>query len=84
MLRENLNEIKNLGMESKKTNQLSKWLKKITITKINTTKLDIKIQWKEMLNEGIEKKKQINQENDWKQKQLKEYDQIKKKTNKIK
>jgi hypothetical protein len=79
MLRENLNEIKNLGMESKKTNQLSKWLKKITITKINTTKLDIKIQWKEMLNEGIEKKKQINQENDWKQKQLKEYDQIKKK-----
>ena len=61
MLRENLNEIKNLGMESKKTNQLSKWLKKITITKINTTKLDIKIQWKEMLNEGIEKKKQINQ-----------------------
>jgi hypothetical protein len=79
MLRENLNEIKNLGMESKKTNQLSKWLKKITITKINTTKLDIKIQWKEMLNEGIEKKKKINQENDWKQKQLKEYDQIKKK-----
>jgi len=60
MLRENLNEIKNLGMESKKTNQLSKWLKKITITKINTTKLDIKIQWKEMLNEGIEKKKQNN------------------------
>ena len=54
-------------------------IKKITITKIDTTKLDIKIQWKEMLNEGIEKKKQINQENDWKQKQLKEYDQIKKK-----
>ena len=79
MLRENLNEIKNLGMESKKTNQLSKWLKKITITKINTTKLDIKIQWKEMLNEGIEKKKKNNQENDWKKKQLKEYDQIKKK-----
>jgi hypothetical protein len=29
MLRENLNEIKSLGMElKKKTNELSKWLKK--------------------------------------------------------
>jgi hypothetical protein len=63
MLRENLNEIKSLEMESKKTNQLSKWLKKITIKKIDTTKLDIKIQWKEMLKEVIEEK-QINQEND--------------------
>jgi carbamoylphosphate synthase small subunit len=66
MLRKILNEIKSLGMKSKKTNQLSKWLKKITITKIDTTKLDIKIQWKEMLKERIEQK--INQENDWKQK----------------
>jgi hypothetical protein len=41
-------------------------IKKITIKKIDTTKLDIKIQWKEMLKERIEKK--INQENDWKQK----------------
>ena len=80
MLRKILNEIKSLGMKSKKTNQLSKWLKKITITKINTTKLDIKIQWKEMLNEGIEKKKiKSIKKNDWKRKQLKEYDQIKKK-----
>jgi hypothetical protein len=41
-------------------------IKKITIKKIDTTKLDIKIQWKKMLKERIEKK--INQENDWKQK----------------
>ena len=34
-------------------------IKKITIKKIDTTKLDIKIQWKEMLKERIEKKKSI-------------------------
>jgi hypothetical protein len=41
-------------------------IKKITIKRIGT-KLDIKIQWKEMLKDGIEEKK-INQENDWNQK----------------
>jgi hypothetical protein len=41
-------------------------IKNITI-KIIGTKLDIKNQWKEILKDGIEGK-QINQENDWKQK----------------
>jgi len=74
MLRENLNEIKCLGMELKKT-----------IIKRIGTKLDIKIQWKEMIKDGIKEKK-INQEIDWKKKELKEWEPnlIKKKTNKIK
>jgi hypothetical protein len=40
-----------------------RWNWKKTIIKITGTKLDIKIQWKEMLKDGI-KEKQINQEND--------------------
>jgi len=62
MLRENLNEIKCLGMELKKT-----------IIKRIGTKLDIKIQWKEMIKDGIKEKK-INQEIDWKKKELKEWE----------
>jgi len=65
MLRENLNEIKCLERELKKKNKSTKKIiKKITIKKIGT-KLDIKIQRKEILKDGIEEK-QINQENDWK------------------
>ena len=47
-------------------NWKNKSIKKITIKRIDT-KLDIKIQRKELLKDGIEEK-QINQENDWNQK----------------
>jgi len=57
MLRENLNEIKYLGMKLKK---------KKSIKKIGT-KLDIKIPWKEIFKDEIEEK-HVNQEKDWKQK----------------
>jgi len=63
MLREKLNEIQFLGMKlKKKTNQLRKWFKKITIKRIGT-KLYIKIQWKEMLKDEIEGK--INKSRKW-------------------
>jgi len=55
MARKNLNEIKCLGIELKK-----KSIKKITIKRTGT-RLDIKIKWKEMLNDGIEER-QIHQE----------------------
>jgi hypothetical protein len=73
------------GIEKKKNKSIKKWLK-ITIKRIGT-KLDIKIQWKEMHMDEIEER-QINQENDWKQKKIEikimrtKFD--KKKTNKIK
>jgi len=52
------------GIEKNKS--IKKIIKNITI-KIIGTKLDIKNQWKEIFKDGIEEK-QINQENDWKQK----------------
>jgi len=52
------------GIEKNKS--IKKIIKNITI-KIIDTKLDIKNQWKEIFKDGIEEK-QINQENDWKQK----------------
>jgi len=54
------------GIEKNKS--IKKMIKNITI-KIIGTKLDIKNQWKEILKDGIEGK-QINQENDWKQKKI--------------
>jgi hypothetical protein len=45
-------------------NWKNKSIKKIAIKRIDT-KLDIKIQRKELLKDGIEEK-QINQENNWK------------------
>ena len=42
----------------------NKSIKKITI-KRTSTRLDIKIKWKEMLNDEI-KERQMHQENDWK------------------
>jgi len=53
-------------MELKTNKSIKKIIKNITI-KIIGTKLDIKNQWKEIFKDGIEEK-QINQENDWKQK----------------
>jgi hypothetical protein len=43
MLKENLNEIKCLGMKLKKNKSIKKTIKKITLKRIGT-KLDIKIQ----------------------------------------
>jgi hypothetical protein len=42
----------------------NKSIKKITIKRTGT-RLDIKIKWKEMLNDEI-KERQMHQENDWK------------------
>jgi len=54
MLRENLNEIKSLGIELKK----SKSIKKITIKRIDT-KLDIKINEKKCSGMELKKNKSI-------------------------
>jgi len=61
MFRENLNEIKYLGVKLKKTNQLKNNNRK------NWHQTWHEIQWKEMPKDGI-KEKEINQENYWKKK----------------
>jgi len=54
MFKENLKEIKCLGMELKKNKLIKKMIKKIAIKRIRT-KFDIKIKWKQILRDWIEK-----------------------------
>ena len=58
MLRENLNEIKSLGIELKKNKSIKKIIKKITIKRIDT-KLDIKINEKKCSGMELKKNKSI-------------------------